>query len=42
MNSEKLFKVNFIIQAVLTAVSQIINIVQTSKKKKNDSNSSES
>ena len=38
MNREKLFKVNFIIQAVLTAVSQIINIVQTSKKKKNDSN----
>ena len=33
MNKEKMLKVNFIIQAVLTAVSQIIKIVQKTKKK---------
>lgn len=36
MDKEKLFKVNFIIQAVLTAVTQIINIVQSTKSKKRD------
>lgn len=36
MDRNKLFTINFIIQAVLTTVSQIINIVQQSKKKKDE------
>lgn len=36
MDRNKLFKINFIIQAVLTTVSQIINIVQQTKKKKDE------
>lgn len=36
MDTNKLIKINFIVQAVLTTVSQIINIVQQSKKKKNE------
>lgn len=32
----KLMKINFIVQMVLTAVSQIINIVQSTKKDKKD------
>lgn len=32
----KLMKINFIVQMVLTAVSQIINIVQSTKKDKRD------
>ena len=33
MDRNKLFKINFIIQAILTTVSQIINIVQQKKTK---------
>lgn len=36
MDTNKLIKINFIVQAVLTTVSQIINIVQQSKKKKDE------
>ena len=36
MDRNKLFKINFIIQAVLTTVSQIINIVQQTKKRKDE------
>ena len=36
MDRNKLFKINFIIQAVLTTVSQIITIVQQTKKKKDE------
>ena len=36
MDRNKLFKINFIVQAVLTAVSQIINIVQQTKKRKDE------
>lgn len=36
MDRNKLFTINFIIQAVLTTVSQIINIVQQTKKKKDE------
>lgn len=36
MDRNKLFKINFIVQAVLTTVSQIINIVQQTKKKKDE------
>ena len=33
MNKEKLLRVNFVIQVVLTAVSQIVKIVKQTKKK---------
>lgn len=36
MDTNKLIKINFIVQAVLTTVSQIINIVQQTKKKKDE------
>ena len=36
MNRNKLITINFIVQAVLTTVSQIINIVQQTKKKKDE------
>lgn len=36
MDTNKLIKINFIVQAVLTTVSQIIKIVQQSKKKKDE------
>ena len=32
MDRNKLFKINFIVQAVLTTISQIIKIVQQTKK----------
>ena len=38
MNKEKMLKVNFIIQAVLTAVSQIVKIVKQVKENKRDEN----
>lgn len=36
MDRNKLFKINFIVQAVLTTISQIIKIVQQTKKKKDE------
>lgn len=36
MNRNKLITINFIVQAILTTVSQIINIVQQTKKKKDE------
>lgn len=36
MERNKLFKINFIVQAVLTTISQIITIVQQTKKKKDE------
>lgn len=36
MDTNKLIKINFIVQAVLTTVREIINIVQQTKKKKDE------
>ena len=41
MNREKLFTINFIVQAVVTTVAQIVNLVQKIKNPKaDDSNDS--
>lgn len=36
MDTNKLIKINFIVQAVLATVREIINIVQQTKKKKDE------
>ena len=36
MNKEKLFTINFIVQAVITTVTQIVNLVQKVKNQKKD------
>lgn len=41
MNKEKLFTINFIVQAVIATASQIINLIQKVKTKKTEDNGNE-
>lgn len=38
MNKEKLFTINFIVQAVITVATQVVNLIQKVKSQKSEDN----